>query len=255
MSRAVSPLVNLRSTFLDSGAKICSRSLCSCLLSICASAAITPSIEAFRVLTFIIRLNGVCLNNGDLPYSRCSALSAFGVHSQAFGDVKSLFFWLPGKRWPLLELSADNSRSFFWRGYALDPSLPPGKLKNPAIHFFEKDTQTTQLGLKRSRSFPAPRMIYGADRTAPMTLLTPSTLANDNGLGKWVTFVSFAKIQQRFPWVCSELSADNSKKFRSEPPSFCNIQLFGFAPAKARSSFQIIRSHYPRRIAFAGASG
>jgi hypothetical protein len=64
-------------------------------------------------------------------------------------------------------------------------------------------------------------MIYGVDRTAPVTLLTPSTLANDNGLGKWVTFVSFAKIQQRFPWVCSELSADNSKKFRSEPPSFC----------------------------------
>jgi hypothetical protein len=48
-------------------------------------------------LTFIIRLNGVCLNNGDLPYSRCSALSAFGVHSQAFGDVKSLFFGYPEK--------------------------------------------------------------------------------------------------------------------------------------------------------------
>jgi hypothetical protein len=49
-------------------------------------------------LTFIIRLNGVCPNNGDLPYSRRLALSGFNVHGQAFGDVKSVFFRLPGKR-------------------------------------------------------------------------------------------------------------------------------------------------------------
>jgi hypothetical protein len=35
-------------------------------------------------LTFIVRLNGVSLNNGDLPYSRRPALPAFETSSQAF---------------------------------------------------------------------------------------------------------------------------------------------------------------------------
>lgn len=139
MSRAVSPLVNLRSTFLDSGAKICSRSLCSCLLSICASAAIKPSIAVFLVLTFIIRLNGACMHNGYLQYPRRSALPGFGVYSQAFGDVKSLFLGYPEKG----DLCSGCQLTTFLqqllsplRGTPLNPFW---SARMPAVHFFKTE--------------------------------------------------------------------------------------------------------------------
>ena len=56
-------------------------------------------------------------------------------------------------------------------------------------------------------------MIYGMDRTARVTLLTPSTLADDNALGKWVTFVYLQRSSNAFHGSVLSCQLTTPKKF------------------------------------------
>lgn len=148
----------------------------------------------------------------------------------------------------MLELSADNYPTAALSSGAVLPLIlrfHRESLRTLQSISSKQDTQTAQLGLKRFRSFPVPRMIYGVDRTPQVTLLTPSTLVDDmpSGNGDLCTTCKDPATLSMGSVLSCQLTTP--RKGCTRVTVVLHIQLSGFAPATACEFISNYLMHYP----------